>query len=392
MTVVLSMCVAALIFLTVKINATDKQKEPTTKPVEWKLPKGTMVYPSDEFHVTADASYVFFTGTEWSRQDVEAGRQPKEICWMFETHTGKWTDFAGLLANATKGKNFVVSSLRPSPDGKYVLFTARKAEWSVFSPTPDFTDPTTVPSRIDRLTMTAFLVSLEDKKVRRLTEASRIDPPRWFGGRVAFSRVDKRGLFQPICLFDPTGKDKPIQWKVRGMLADANDEMKVILCSCDPDDPGKPSTFVLVDKQIVTMTVQGKVLSRLGRADLVSSMPLLSPKAMYVAFQKSKTRAGFGKLPTGLHVQVMSVNGKEAWKINESAKPITVSDDGKVITIGDTYASDEKDNPIKIWNKQGESRTLVASAQAATVSGNSLFYVTSGNQPLIKSLPLKFME
>ena len=385
---VLAMCAGALVWSAAQTGAADKPKKPTTQPVEWKLPKGTIVLPGAELHVTADARYVFFTETKWSRQDVAAGRQPKDVCWMLETRTGELTKVTDLLAKATKGEKFEIFSLKPSPDGKYVLLTVRKAGWADWSPTPDFTDPTTVPSTIDRMTMTAFLVSLEDKKVRKLAEASRIDPPCWFGGRVAFSRVAKGGFFQPICLFDPAGKDKPVQWKVRGMLADANDKTKIILCSCDPDDPSKSSTFVLENKHLVAMTVQGKVLRRLGRADLVNSKPLLSPKAVYAAFQKSKTRAGFGKLPTGLYVQVMAVKGKEAWKINESAEPIAVSDNGKVITIGDVYAFDEKGAPIKIWDKQGKSRTLVKGVQAATVAGGRLFYVTPGEQPVIKSMPL----
>jgi len=383
MTILLIACVAALVFLVVQINAACKQKKSTTRPLAWKLPKETYVTP-DDFHVTADARYAFFEEMKWSAQDLDADRRPEMRHWMFETRTGKLTKLEDLLAKATKDKKFEMFSSKPSPDGKYVLLTVRKAGWSDMVP---FTDPMTAPSiRRDRIIMTAFLVSLEDKKVRKLAEAGNIDPPCWFGGKVALSQVNEKGRFEPISLFDPTGKDKPVKWKVRGKLADANYQTKVILCSCDPDKPDKPSTHVLTNKQLVAMTIQGKVLRRLGPADLVTGAAVLSPKAVYVAFQRNNTRTPSDQLPKGRYVQVMSVKGKAAWKINEVAEPIAVSDDGKVITIGDEW--DEDSVPIKIWDKKGKSRTLVKDVMAATVASGRLFYVTPGKQPVIKSVPV----
>ena len=321
------------------------------------LKKGVRVLPRS-FSVTPDGRYAAFMELKLD----PATRSPTTVGWLLELPSGKMTDVSSFLGPQVSDGKPMCSAPIPSPDGRYIVFTAYR------------------PSG-----MTTYLVGLEDGKVRQLAPG-RFTIPVWAGPKVALSVVDAAGMLAPISLYGLDGAE-PTQLKVRGLVVAADVDGKLLICACDPDKPSEPiSMGALQSKAIALLNAKGQVIKQLARGRTIGVRPVFSPNGEYLAFQSGEVAPGRTAPPKGIRVDVMAVRGEEQWTIREQAEPVAIMDDGALVTLGTTPGPDGV--PVKIWDKGGTSSRPITRAHAAAVAGGRLYYVTGTDPQVIKSMPL----
>ncbi len=328
---------------------------------EAKLPKGVSVF-GHSFSVSADGRYACFMEMKLD----PATRSPATIGWMVDLTTGDTMHMDDFVPSGrSPNKKPLWSAPMPSPDSQYVVFTAA------------------VPP-----TISVYLLRLEDHKLTKLAMGQML-VPSWAGKKIFLSSIDASGMVAPIRIYDPQAKE-PKNLEVRGFVGGADREGKLLICICDASEPAKPiSMKELQSKNIVLMSAEGKVLKKLMPDKTMGKQYIFSPKNKYVAFmaQGTPARSAPGK---SSYVKVMSLETEEQWIINEGAIPISVTDDGLVVTINIIYGGGE--GPVKIWPKGGKSGKLLTLAHGAWIVGNRVYYVTGTDQQIIKSMPLPQTE
>ena len=341
---------------------------------EWKLPEGTEIDPGS-LRASADLRYVVFL--EEGSSSIQALRLwfPSAY-WRLNTKTGELTNVLDKLG-IEEGKGKLL--LKPcgfSANGKYALVLAARMK------------PLDIRQR-SKEGYTACVLTLEDGSSQKIGE--KIASAAWVGNKVVLSRIEGEGKNRKITnltLVNPADKSTT-EMNIKGLIVCGHPDGRMLIYGCDPQNPAEATAVDDLDKsKMAVITTDGKVLRQLGVVPPPGARPdqlILSANGQYVAFREGVIARG-RKPKKDVKVRVMTTAGDEEWTIDETATPIGMTDDGRVITVGNVFETEGA--TVKIRDKSLNSRTLLEHAAAATVVGNQLFYLTPGEQPVIKSLRL----
>ena len=348
-----------------------------TTPSEWKLPEGTDIV-RNSLRVSPDLGHILFLerGAATIRGPQVLRQLFPSAYWILNAKNSQLTNVLDTLGiDEGKGKLYC----RPcglSANGKYALVLAVRVE------------PAQIRNQ-KKKGYRAFVITLNSGAAHEIGE--NVAAAAWVGNEVVLSSFTGEGWDRKIGkikVVDPEDESTS-ELNISGIIVCGHPDGRMLVCGCDKDDPAKATPIRnLGNAEMIVITKEGKILRRLGVVPPVGARPdqlILSANGKYVAFREGRIERG--RQPRNVKVRVMMTSGEQEWLLNETATPIGMTDDGRVITVGNVF--EDEGAPVKIRDKNFNSRTVVGHAGAATVVGDQLFYLTPGEPPLIKSIKLE---
>jgi len=330
---------------------------PSTQAAEWKLPAKVRLDPP-RFRVTGDHRCAIYADEELSQSQSAGQDLPPPVTYWVLRRGAEPSKIIDLLPEEARKAGLAIRFVEPSPKGSVILVLGRTADGS----------------------MSAYVLDLEKNRSERIGSSPRI-VPMWAGTEIVVAEADKDQI-RPLSVVVPF-QNKSRALPLHGMIIAGSANAGTFVLLGDPADLRKQMARAdFAEKaRLVSAAADGKVLRDLAAAQSLNHTPVLSPGGKYVAFQQRSEK------PQGKpSIRVLSVAGSEDRAIREFALVLSVSDSGEVVTFGVGDTSDG--TPIKAWDAKGTPRVLVKAAQAATVSGGQVFYVTPGEAPVIKSVSI----
>ena len=343
---------------------------------EWKLPDKIDI-SATSMQVSSNHGHVLFLELgKSSRRTSEILRSVfPSAYWSLDTQSGELTNLLDLLETEEDEGKLMVRPRGFSADGKHVLLMAVRIKQKQAR-------------RAKQRGLSAYIVTLQSGAVQKIGE--RIVSAAWVGNKAALSGLEGTGTrlkIGRIKLVDPADASTT-ELNVGGLIVCGHPDGRMLVYGCDATEPAKEvSRQSLARAKLVVITTEGEVLREVEAAPPTAvrhDQLILSPNGKYAAFREGNLRRG--RRPRSVKVRVMTTNGDEDKVINEAATPIGMTDDGRVVTLGHVF--DSKGAAVKLWDKELNSRTVVEEAAAAAVAGAQLYYLTTGEQQLIKRVEL----
>ena len=382
-------------------------------PNEWELPEGAGIDPPSLL-VSSDCNYVLFL-----EPGVSARHTPQSIrklfpaaYWLLNTRTGKFSNIMEILPVPEGKGKLLIKPCGISGNGRYALVLATRIV------------PSSVAGKKQR-GYAAFLLTLASGSVEKIGEE--VVHATWVGDRIALNylwRRDKEAEMeeefssdteaesdteddgnkskkrkvnpaalgkhrrtQRMMLYDPRTKSTT-RLESRGIIIAGHRDGILLVFGYRVKDPTKAITLgVLVDSKMTVVNLEGDSLRQLDFKPLgvrKGSRPIISANGKYFAFRQG--RIVRGRKPRKVIIRVLTTTGDEEWTIEQIGTPIGMADDGRVITIGNVYEPDGA--AVQIWDRDLSSHTVMAHVAAATVVGNQLFYLTTGEKPVFRAINL----
>ncbi len=327
-------------------STTGTATRPVAMPAGWKLPKFERVDPVG-FAVSEGGRFAVLPVLA----DSSNRSAPIFRCWLADIERKNLVELSDVLAEELKDAPYALNATF-SPDGKFLAIRAIRTG--------------------EQRGAAVFLMDLLDRSCTRLAEGLMVVPV-WMGPRLAVSAVDANADLQPIRIFDPARKTSG-EIAIRGIIAAGDASGSVIVCGCDANAPTAPLNMKDYDRaSMLAMQPGGKVLRSLGTLSEVVTMPVVSPGGKYIAFQ-SRPPADANASPA--RVEVLATTGDERWSLDARVLPLSVGDDGAVLTIQSVRTRPEG-AAVQLWPRGKPPRTLIEDgAWAAALSGARLYYIT----------------
>ena len=345
---------------------------------QWKLPEGIEIDPHS-LRASADRKHLLFLemGSRSKSSFEVLRRLYPSAYWMLKTKNGKMTNLLELLDVEEGDGDLLVRPCGLSADGKYALILAGRIERSRIK-------------RQLRDGLGAYVVHLQSAKARKIGDE--VGLAVWVGNHAALSRIRGQGKerkIEKIELVNPADGSFRLL-NISGMVICGHLDGRMLVHGADPEDPSQAVEVSKLGKaEMIVITTEGKLMRRLGIVPPVDARPdqlILSYNGKYVAFREGHLRRG--RKPKNVNVRVMTTAGDEDWTIEEAATPIGLTDLGQVITVGNVF--EDEGAAVKVWLNATQSYEVVNGAAAAALAANEVFYLTVGQNPLIKSLLLGF--
>ena len=360
-----------------------------------KLAEGTNIDP-DSLLASATRRHVLFLepGAAVKRKSESIRKLFPSAYWLLDTQTGKLTNILDLLPVAEGDGKLLVKPRGLSANGRYALVLAERIKQSK--------------AKAQRKKgYTAFLVTLARGSVEKIGE--KVVHAAWIGNKISLSSLSRSGQeddkkdtddkkdkkekgghsTRKMMFFDPVTKSTT-ELEMRGIIISGHPDGTLIVFGCRLKKMTKAMNLLdLRDSKMAVINMKGKVLRKLKVKPLegpAPSRPIFSDNGKYFAFRQG--RLVRGRKPKKVKVRVIATTGDEEQTIKEIGTPIALTDDGRVIIVGNVFEAEGA--PVKVWDRDLNSRTVLDHVAAATVVGNQLFYVTAGESALVKSTMLEF--
>ena len=196
------------------------------------------------------------------------------------------------------------------------------------------------------------------------------------------THIDQSGQSQPIKLVNP--EDGSVSdTTVRGIVMAADVKGQVPVVGAIAADPSTPLTAEDEDKaSVVALDAKWQTPKELAPVRELRSAPRISPSGKYLAFQSRTAEA------ETYAITVLCTDGKEHWKIAQSALPLAVTDAGAVLGIDMAF----KPGSTLWFCPKGSDKPaeLGKGIRAATVVGDMAYcvFITDANAAVMKTLKL----
>lgn len=335
-------------------------------PQAWSLPKG-MIVEAASLAVTADGRYATF-GQVVATPDAAEDRRPAQVvCWLSESATGKMTQLTDLLAKEPDAKDLVVRQVTLSPTKDLACMIAVASDSSLH----------------------AFVVDLSSLKVQKIATAPLV-LAAWAGENLLITEYSREKGLSPIRLFKPFS-GQSVALPIRAACIAATMDGKVLIVGGNPKTLTSANGKESMDQagKLLAINPDGKVLAELASLESLNSGVVVSPNGKFAAFQhrgsgKSPASPGAGR--DGISIRVVPLAGGEGWTISKSGVPLRVLDAGQVLAV--VTGSDSAGETLKLYDSDGNALPF-PSALAGTIVNGRVYSIAPGDQPVIKSSPLK---
>ncbi|MFW6133690.1 MAG: hypothetical protein ACOC8F_07310 [Planctomycetota bacterium] len=366
------MCLAGWLVLTVAGCDSDSQaeeprpdgtvaegEEPGAKANEWSLSEQPGSFVRDPAVSRAGGVVCF----NIERYDREARRMESGGCWMLNTATGEMVDLQKALLESVELPGLLGVLARPSADGKHVVLIAVR--------------------RAHGMSQTAYLLPAAGGEARKLADG-RVLTAAWSQEKLYIGGVGMKGETAAVEAYDPAG-DEPTELPVRGLVMHAAPGGEYLIAACDASDPSRVvSGEELGELTLCAVSADGEVLGELGPSDEVGGAEL-SPDGRRIAIQRQRWHDDGP--PDMLGTRISSLPDGEVVRDVKEHMPVAVLNDGSLIAVvpdeGGAGATIQRIGP------DGKRTELAASAQAAVVGGNRLFYVPDGEPLRLRAVALE---
>lgn len=232
-----------------------------------------------------------------------------------------------------------------------------------------------------------YVLDIASGKVNKLAQGTFLTV-LWFGDKVAVGQADEKRQLQKIRLFD-AGKGTSAELPIRGMPAVVDKAGKVLFVAAIAKDPSAPAGIEDIEKAtLMKVDGNGKVLAEIIPMAAIGSMPVIDPTSKFIAFESDTFDPKEGPGPDAkFAVKVFSIDGKEKYTIEVKARPIAVSDLGKVVTLGSVF---DPNAEIRRWDSPTKFTVIAKEACAAAVVGDEVYFLKAeGNKVTLGSAQLR---
>ena len=380
---------------------------------QWELPEGADIDPLS-LAVSPDHRYVLFVepGVASKGTSESIRKLFPAAYWMLNTKSGKFSNLMELLPVPEGKGKLLVKPCGISANSQYSLVLAERIKQSKAK-------------EQRKKGYMAFLVRLADGSVEQIGEE--VVHAAWVGNRIALNHLRRKseeadaeaetsadseadedaeddgkkkkkrklGLVkvvsnrrtQRMTLYDPEARSTT-RLESRGIIIGGHPDGILLVFGCKVKDPTKPTGIdVLRGAKMAVINFEGEILRSLDIKPLsgyAPSRPILSSKGKFVAFREG--RLARGRKPKKVEIQVIATTGEEERTIEEVGTPIGLIDDGRVIIVGNVFNADGA--AVQVWDEELNSQTVLENVGAAALAGNQLFYLTTGENPAIRSIRL----
>jgi len=322
------------------------------------LPEGIRVAGWSLF-VVPKAGKAFYSEMRSPGPKEDPGKE-MDTTLMLDLKGGKATDLATILPKELgQGE---VENMQVSPDQTQLLVVHRQEAG-----------------------MTVAVLDLATSAAKIVAQG-KIANGCWAGKQVAISPMKEDETLGKIRLVNPTDA-KSTELPVCAIVDQYDAATQRLVAKADPDNLDKPIGLgeLRGKGKTVLLDLGGKVQKVVPGTGPVA----LSPSGRFLAAENLERMPG--SRGTSRQTIYDLVKG-ETRKVVLSGRFLAVLDDGRMIFrepgmafIGDQPVSDDT---IRVADAEGKTAEIVKHTQAAAVVGDTLYYVTSGAKPVLKSMKL----
>lgn len=315
----------------------------TTQPSPWSV---ELTIPGRLTSLYASPKADFLA---YSFQDSADANKTRTV--LLDIRTRRTTDLLTLLKDATGTVFSEIASVTFSPDGNYAAVVAENTG-----------------------RCTALLLSLSDKKVQRLGQADSVGT--WWGGDSLYLSIYQEMMLGPIVEVN-TATGKTAGTKLAGALLGITGDGKWLLCICDPQNPARPLSSSEFQSGIVYKVARdGQVGGAICPAKEAVTSPQLSDNGRYFARVLPPSASSLVQDVPSVTCKVAPLAGEDSPReFPVRGSLVGVSNRGQAVVLMPVNGNA---GIVQVFDMEGKPRTL-ATAQAATVVGNSVYYVASEN-------------
>jgi hypothetical protein len=334
---------------------------PTTQtaPAELSVPLPEGIRLAGILFVVPKADKAFYIDMR-SPGTEEDPRTIKTTTLMLDLKGGKATDLATILPKElAKGE---VADIQASPDQTQLLLINHQEAG-----------------------MTVAVLDLATSAAKTVTQG-RIAYGCWAGKQVAISPIQEDETLGKIRLVNPTD-GKSTELPVCALVHKYDAVNQRLVTRGDPDNLDKPIGFEELrgKGKTILLDLGGKVQKVVPETGPVA----FSPSGRFLAAENLERMPGSrGTSRQTVHDLVKG----ETRKVVLSGRLLAVLDDGRVVFQENGMAfiggQPVSDNTIRVADAEGKTARLVSHTKAAAVVGDTLYYVTSGAKPILKSMKL----
>lgn len=361
-------------------------------------------------------------GAELLVHSLRVSANGQTVCYLthseFKERTGFRISYAGHILDLKKGttvdpmkllpdrlrKSFEPWSLLPSPDGRrtivslngrlvtkpkiYIGEVSEGRAWWRLGYHPFWCGGGTQ----------AYVVSLDGAEAHKVGGHTAL----WWGDRIALSKTGS--VYTAVTVMEKDGNGaRPFPVRGLPLAGDVlGKSMVMVQAPKVAGMPFEPKRLRLAHKAVV-VAPDGNAVSVAGSPPIGPADVVISPSGTYLAY-----RNAVGKKDQSIRFEltVFSRDGKPkfairagqntkealfSWDMDKGdlfvgpdLRALAVTDDGRLVTMASAFGSGK----VEMWSGEGQAVTLVPDAKSAAVGGDRLYYVTSGEQPMIESIAL----
>lgn len=315
--------------------------------------------------------------------EIEQGRHYKTF-FQLDTKTGACTDVASFLADVEDPQQVRISSIQVAPDAKHAILIAKTV--------PSFGPGSGPP----KTTETIYLLEVGKATAKPLEGYVKMpDGPgnmfaTWCGkdSFFIFGVDEQRKLAKPV-QFNTAGK-KIGDLCVYAFLLYISDDQKTVIVLADPDKLTGPAEVRAMEKTAKLLVLKdGKVVQTIDA--LPASSVSNDGKLFACRLRKPPTsQPTTSETETGW--SIFSIDGKKVTTITELASLIHISNSGDSLGIKLNPQNIGGGGPLTRWSADGQEKVLLEGVRTAAVSGETLYYILSDQEDVMKSVALSKLK